>query len=209
MQHILLIAVLIFLVMWAYVSGRERTVMRISFLQSLLLGPIRLAFRVRTENLARLSDEHGPLLYVAMRQSSLDAALFSLLLPSSTEHLYSDADRRSMWLAPFRALTRNSGNQGLVFQSRVRSGLRDGGRVMVYLPAEIEPSPETQAILQTLAEIVAQKGAQVRPLHVAGSRHSYFSAWSPVQAKRHAPAQSHHWQHAAFCDHDGNITAMW
>lgn len=185
MLGIIEIIILVALVIWAYMAARERSIMGVSIAQSALLGLLRLAFRLRTDNLERLSQERGPTLYVTLRQSSLDVAFMSAILPVELDHIYSDGDQRRLWLAPFRWLVRNSGNWGLTLTARVEAALKKGGSCIVYLPASIEPSPETLRIMQSLAEISDRLGAQIRPLHVAGTRHSYASAWPANKSRRH------------------------
>ena len=173
------------LVVISYVAARERSIMGVTIPQSVALALLRLAFRLRRDNLAQLVQERGPTLYIVLRQSWLDVAFLLAILPSDVDHIYVENDERRFWLAPFRWLAHSSGNWGLTLSARVEAAVKKGGSCVVYLPPAIEPAPETQRLLQTLAEIAEQYNANVRPLHVAGTRHSYASVWSEAQARRH------------------------
>jgi len=179
------IVALALLVLIVYVAARERGVMGVTIAQSVFLAILRLAFRLRRDNLAQLVQERGPTLYIVLRQSWLDAAFLLTILPRDVDHIYAENDERRFWLAPFRWLARNSGNWGLTMTSRVDAALKKGGSCVVYLPPAMEPAPETKRLLQALGEIAEQNHAHVRPLHVAGTRHSYASVWTADQAKRH------------------------
>ena len=185
MLGIIEIVALALLVLIVYVAARERGVMGVSVAQSVFLAILRLAFRLRRDNLAQLVEERGPTLYIVLRQSWLDAAFLLTILPRDVDHIYAENDQRRVWLAPFRWLARNSGNWGLTLTARVDAALKKGGSCVVYLPSAMEPAPETKRLFQALAEIAERCHAHVRPLHVAGTRHSYASVWTPDQAKRH------------------------
>ena len=123
MLGIIEIVALALLVLIVYVAACERGVMGVSVAQSVFLAILRLAFRLRRDNLAQLVEERGPTLYIVLRQSWLDAAFLLTILPRDVDHIYAENDQRRVWLAPFRWLARNSGNWGLTLTARVDAAL--------------------------------------------------------------------------------------
>lgn len=144
---------------------------KISFHQAALYVPLAALWRVDATALEDTADDEGPILYIVSHQSRLDPALMLSLLPEDTLHILDDRAARSIWLEPWRELTRTIAfNPEHVFVSRrlVRV-LRSKGRLCVYLAADMDPNSRAFRLYRAVARIALRAEARVQPIHVEGA----------------------------------------
>jgi acyl-[acyl-carrier-protein]-phospholipid O-acyltransferase/long-chain-fatty-acid--[acyl-carrier-protein] ligase len=141
---------------------------RITLGQALAYTPLALIWRIDARTL-RDANEPGPMIYVVTHRSSLDPALMLSLLPEDTLHILDGYSSNAAWLEPWRSLARTATfNPEHIFVSkRLVRVLRGGGRLCVYMPAEITPESRSFSLYRAVARIAQRADARIMPIHVA------------------------------------------
>lgn len=174
--------VLAWIALAAVLASRQR----ISFRQAILLVPLHVAWRVDGKAL-RSAHATRSVVYVVSHQSRLDAALMLSLLPDDTLHILDAYSANAAWMEPWRSLSRTSAfNPEHIFVNRrlVRV-LRGGGRLCVYLPADLDPDTRAFRLYRAVARIADRAGAKVVPVHIegAGSLRFAFNRVSGISSR--------------------------
>lgn len=170
---------------WLALAGWLAHAQHIRFRQAFFLAPLAVLWRIDARALRKAAGTRS-VLYVVSHQSRLDPALMLSLLPEDTLHILDEYSARAAWLEPWRTLARTIAfNPEHVFVSRrlVRV-LRGGGRLCVYMPADIRPDTRTFRLYRAVARIALRAEAKVVPVHVAGSANLPFSLVPREQAPR-------------------------
>ena len=157
----------------------------ISMRQALCHAPLALAYRVDAGALRRQRDETR-IIYVVLHQSRLDPALMLALLPGDTLHILDEYSAKAAWLEPWRELGRTIAfhPKHLFVSRRLVRILRGGGRLAVYLPADVEPDTRTFRLYRAIARIALKAEAKVVPVHIDGARNLVFSLAAREDAPR-------------------------
>jgi acyl-[acyl-carrier-protein]-phospholipid O-acyltransferase/long-chain-fatty-acid--[acyl-carrier-protein] ligase len=143
----------------------------IGFQQALLLAPLAAIWRLDAAAIRRAHDAR-PMIYVVAHQSQLDPALMISLLPDDTLHILDETSAKAAWLEPWRATGRTIAfNPEHVFVSRrlVRM-LRGGGRLCVYMPADVAPESREFRLYRAVARIALRANAKTMPVSISGAR---------------------------------------
>mgnify|MGYP000694547674 CR=1 FL=1 len=145
---------------------------KISFHQALLYLPLKLLYRVDDSDAHLFAEAPAPVIYVVTHRSRLDPALMLALLPESTLHILDETSARSMRLEPFKALARTIAfnAEHLFVSRRLVRHLRGKGRLAVYLPEAVEPSPKAFSLYRAVARIASRADANIVPIFVDGYR---------------------------------------
>lgn len=170
---------------WLALAAWLARAQRIGFRQAFFLAPLAAVWRLDARALRKAPQTRG-VIYVVSHQSTLDPALMLSLLPDDTLHILDAYSARAAWLEPYRALARTSAfNPEHIFVNRrlVRI-LRGGGRLCVYMPADIRPDTRTFRLYRAVARIAMRAEAKVVPVHVEGSASLPFSLLARGQAPR-------------------------
>ena len=155
---------------WIVLAAVLASTQRISFRQAILLVPLHVLWGVDGTAL-RNAHAHRSVVYVVSHQSRLDAALMLSLLPDDTLHILDAYSANAAWMEPWRTLSRTSAfNPEHIFVNRrlVRI-LRGGGRLCVYLPADLDPETRAFRLYRAVARIADRAGAKVVPVHIEGA----------------------------------------
>ena len=171
---------------WLAIAAILSYRLAISFRQSLLYVPFKLAYRVEDDSIRAANAAPAPVIYAVWHQSRIDPALMLSLLPEQTLHILDEDSARSHWLEPWRALARTIAfNTDHVFVSRrlVRV-LKSKGRLAVYFPDSVEPSAKAFRLFRAVARIANQADARIVPVFVAGARRLPWSLTPASQTPR-------------------------
>lgn len=172
---------------WLAYAGWLANGHAIEFRQAVLLAPLAAIWRLDARAL-RGHDKVRPIIYVVSHQSRLDPALMISLLPDDTLHILDEESARAAWLEPWRATGRTIAfNPEHVFVSRrlVRM-LRGGGRLCVYLPADVAPGSREFRLYRAVARIALRADAKTMPVAISGARELPFSL-APTSERRLLP----------------------
>lgn len=149
---------------------------RITFRQALLHAPLAVIWRIDAH---ALRDIEAPpsVIYVVSHQSRLDPALMLGLLPDDTLHILDEYSANAAWLDPWRSLARTIAfnPEHLFISRRLVRVLRGGGRLCVYMPADVAPDTRGFRLYRAVARIALRAEAKVVPIYVAGARDLPFS----------------------------------
>jgi acyl-[acyl-carrier-protein]-phospholipid O-acyltransferase/long-chain-fatty-acid--[acyl-carrier-protein] ligase len=175
---ILLALVAAYLAGAAWISAGRK----INFHQALLYLPLKLLYRIDDHRAQLVTDAPAPVIYVITHRSRVDPALMLALLPSNTLHILDETSAKSMRLEPFRALARTIAfnAEHLFVSRRLVRHLRGKGRLAVYLPEAVEPSPKGWLLYRAISRIASRADARIVPIFVDGYSKS---APGPVKAQ--------------------------
>lgn len=143
-----------------------------SFSQSLLYAPLKLALRIDDGLAGETRTDTGPLIRAISHQSGFDAGLMMLILPNDTLHIL-DPRSANHWLVTLvRPLVRSTvfSSEQISGDHRLRSQLKAGGSVAVYLPYQVEPDAKTFRIFRVVTRLAKSTAAFIHAFHIAGSR---------------------------------------
>ncbi len=145
---------------------------KLSFHQALLYLPLKLAYRIDDSRIAAARDAAAPVIYVVTHRSKLDAAVMLSLLPSNTLHILDPHSAQSMRLEPWRELARTIAfnAEHLFVSRRLVRHLRGKGRLAVYLPEAVEPSPKAFSLYRAVGRIAVRADANIVPIFIDGYR---------------------------------------
>ena len=154
------------ILVWLITASRERGAGGINFVQAMKFSLLRFVFGIRHTGFPTTSDWKGPIVFTVLAQSSLDGRILRPFLPAQTFHVDAreQGDTHAMTL--------------------FKSVMAGHGIACLYLPPEVEASPETMNILATAGAIARDAGARIVPVFVRGTRFSIFSYWKQEQAPR-------------------------
>ncbi|MGL4488460.1 MAG: AMP-binding protein, partial [Rhizobiaceae bacterium] len=165
-------ALLAIVVAWCLAGLYWAQVYSIGYVQALAYVPLKLAFRIKDNNIAAVAKIDGPVVFAVSHQSALDAALMLLLLPSNTLHIL-DPRAAKHWLVDLlRPLGRTVvfGPEQLLGNRRIVSQLKTGGRIAVYLPKEVEPDAKLFRLFRATARMALTTDAKIAAVHIGNAR---------------------------------------
>jgi len=138
--------------------------------QALLYLPLKLLYRIDDSGARLIADAPAPVIYVVTHRSRVDTALMLALLPANTLHILDEASAHSMRLEPFRALARTIvfNAEHLFISRRLVRHLRGKGRLAVYLPEAVEPTPKGFSLYRAVARIASRADASIVPIFADG-----------------------------------------
>lgn len=158
---------------------------RITFRQALLHAPLAVIWRIDAHALRDIKAPPSAI-YVVLHQSRLDPALMLGLLPDDTLHILDEYSANAAWLEPWRSLARTIAfnPEHLFISRRLVRVLRGGGRLCVYMPADVAPDTRGFRLYRAVARIALRAEAKVVPIYVAGARDLPFSLLPRDAARR-------------------------
>ena len=170
---------------WLGLAAWLSYIQRIGFRQAFLLAPLAAVWRVDAAALRKAAETRS-VIYVVSHQSRLDPALMLSLLPDDTLHILDTYSARTMWLEPWRELARTSAfnPEHMFVNRRLVRVLRGGGRLCVYMPADIRPDSRTFRLYRAVARIALKAEAKVVPVHVEGAAGLPFALVPRGEARR-------------------------
>jgi len=154
-------------VAWLAYAGWLSYAHSVSFQQALLLVPIAVLGRLDARAL-RGKAQTTRVIYVVSHQSRLDPALMISLLPDDTLHILDSQSARSAWLEPWRAVGRTIAfnPEHLFVSRRLVRVLRGGGRLCVYMPADVAPDSREFRLYRAVARIALRAEAKTMPINI-------------------------------------------
>ena len=141
--------------------------LRLTGAQAIALMPLTLIVRLVPGT--GVPAMAAPVIYAVSQRGPFDAAAALALLPADTLHILDEASAASGVLEPWRALARTIAfNAHHVFVSRrlVRH-LRGGGRLAVYIPADVEPDARAFRLYRAIARIATRADAAIVAVAIA------------------------------------------
>ena len=151
---------------WLITAYREKGAGGITYVQALKFALLKFVFGIRHTGFEPGAEWKGPLVFVTLAQSSLDQHILRPFLPAQTFHVETRHD--------------TAGNAMTLFKS-VMAG---HGIACLYLPPEVEASPQTMRFLAEAGSIAHEVNARIVPIFVRGTRFSLFSYLTREQAPR-------------------------
>lgn len=154
------------ILVWLITAYRERGAGGINFVQAMKFSLLKFVFGIRHTGFMPDADWKGPVVFTVLAQSSLDQRILRPFLPAQTFHV----DARE-----------HDDTHAMTLFKSVISG---HGIACLYLPPQIEASPETMELLAEAGTIAREAGARIVPLFLRGTRFSALSYWKQQQAPR-------------------------
>lgn len=155
------------IVAWLVVAAGEKGAGGISYPQALRLTLFRFLLGIRHTGFDARLESRGPLVYCLLAQSRIDVHILRAFLPAQTFHV--DASR---------------GEDAAQALTLFRSVMAGQGIVCLYLPPQVEASPQTMSFLDMAGAAAREANARIVPVFLRGTRFSLFSLWSRSQAPR-------------------------
>ncbi|UVC10608.1 AMP-binding protein [Rhizobium sp. TH2] len=155
------------ILVWLITAFREKGAGGITYVQALKFTLLKFVFGIRHSGFDPKAEWKGPVVFIVLAQSSLDRAILKPFLPAQTFHVETEGED-----ATAQAMT--------LFKS-VMAG---HGITCVYLPPQVEASPETMGLLAEIGAVAREASARIVPIFIRGTRFSLFSHWKQAQAPR-------------------------
>jgi len=152
---------------WLITAYREKGAGGITYVQALKFTLLKFVFGIRHSGFDPSAEWKGPVVFVVLAQSSLDRAILKPFLPAQTFHVETQGE--------------DAVSQAMTLFKSVISG---HGIACLYLPPQVEASPETMQLLAEIGAIAREASARIVPIFVRGTRFSLFSQWRKIQAPR-------------------------
>lgn len=165
-------AAVLIAVLWALTAAYAGWRLGLAPQQAILYAPLKLVRRIDDGSVEVARSAEAPVIYAVSHSSLLDPTLMLSLLPGDTLHILDETAARSMWLEPWRDISRTIVfNARHVFVSRrlVRR-LRGNGRIAVYFPASIRRDTKQFRLFRAVAKIATRAEARIVAIAVADSR---------------------------------------
>ncbi|MDB5552632.1 MAG: acyl-CoA synthetase (AMP-forming)/AMP-acid ligase [Rhizobium sp.] len=155
------------ILVWLITAYREKGAGGITYVQALKFTLLKFVFGIRHTGFDPDSDAKGPLVFLVLAQSSLERAILKPFLPAQTFHV------------------ETKGEEGVATAMTLFKSVMAGhGIACLYLPPEVEASPETMVLLAEIGAVAREVNARIVPIFVRGTRFSVFSYWRKSQAPR-------------------------
>jgi len=152
-------------VAWVVTAIRQKALIGLRFGQALRYTFFRFLLGTRFQGFEAQADAGVAVLHILSAQSRLDGMLLRSYLPNGTFHIDPMQDRVHML-------------------TLIKSVIHGRGHVCLYMPPEVEATPDTLAVLADIGRLARDGGARIQPIYVKGSRMSLLSCWSREKAPR-------------------------
>lgn len=155
------------IVAWLIAAAREKGAGGITYSQAIRFTLYRFFLGIRHTGFDPKLESRGPLVYCLLTQSRLDIQILRALLPAQTFHV--DA---------------SSGDDITHALTLFKSVMSGQGIACLYLPPQVEATPQTMRLLEDAGEAAREANARIVPIFLRGTRFSLFSLWKQEEAPR-------------------------
>lgn len=158
----------------------------ISLRQALYFSPLKALYRIDSSRLGTPSETPGPVIYAISEQSRLDPAIFMALLPDDTLHVLDPASADHWLVSFYRTIAKSVvfDKEKMIANRRLLRNLKGKGRLAVYVPENVEPSPENFRLFRAITLLARKSNARIVPIHLRGARFLPSSFTSEDKAPR-------------------------
>ena len=173
----------------------EKSALELSLAQALQFAPLKVLYRIDTHRMRAKARQPGPVIYAVSEQSALDPAIMMLTLPDDTLHILDPATASNWLVSASRSVTRSVvfDKERMIANRRLLRHLKGKGRLAVYIPETVEPSPRNMRLFKAISLLARKSNARIVPVHMRGGRFLPSSFTPEAKAPRQRfPALSVH-----------------